>query len=127
MAVHDDPRPTRSPQWPRAVLLGLLSAAVLFAIPRGMTASSIGWDGGRALRVASSSSSAIEPRARPRCPGCGVIESVRELGESAGARDDARPGYEVTVRFRDGTTTTFDAAGPRLWRVGSRVNVLGAS
>lgn len=163
----DDPQPTRSPKWRRTILLGLLAAAGLFAIPRWMPASSIGSvdagplsgqptaearagnpEGGQALRQAPESPAADAPRAWPRCPECGVIESVRELADSGGAsalqpvadharrpgatddataaKDDRRYGYEVTVRFRDGSTTTFDASGPRLWRVGSRVNVLGA-
>lgn len=86
-------------------------------------------------------------RSWPRCPECGVIESVRPMAGSGGAgeHDDAndraaarasvaaayresaaRDGYEVTVRFRDGSTTTFGATAPRFWRVGSRVNVIGA-
>jgi len=85
-------------------------------------------------------------RSWPRCPECGVVESVRPIagpggpGEHDDANDRAaarafvaaadresaaRDGYEVTVRFRDGSTTTFGASTPRLWRVGSRVNVIG--
>ena len=164
----DHLRPTRSPKRRRAILLGLLAAAGLLASPRWMPASSIGSvdagplsgqaavearaenrDGAQALREVPESSAATSPRAWPRCPECGVIESVRELGNSGGASallpvaNDARGpgaatdgaiaakhgrryGYEVTVRFRDGSTTTFDVADPRLWRVGSRVNVMGA-
>jgi len=82
-------------------------------------------------------------RAWPRCPECGVIESVREIVPADGvdterraasssttvrslpATDDQRSTrYEVTVRFRDGTTTMFDVAKPHTWRLGSRVNVI---
>jgi hypothetical protein len=41
------------------------------------------------------------------------------------ATSDDRPDrYEVTVRFRDGTAATFEAAERRAWRPGSRVNVI---
>lgn len=90
-------------------------------------------------------------RSWPRCPECGVIESVRPMagpgrtGEHDDANDRAvarasaaadraiaagapvRDTYEVTIRFRDGSTTTFGATTPRLWRVGSRVNVIGTT
>lgn len=164
----EDPQPTRMPKRVRAILLGLLAAAGLLAIPRWMPAASIGSvdagplsgqaavearagipDGAQVLREVPESSAATSPRTWPRCPECGVIESVRELGDSGGAnalvpvandargpgaatdgaiaaKDGRRYGYEVTVRFRDGSTTTFDVAGPRPWRVGSRVNVMGA-
>jgi len=65
------------------------------------------------------------PRAWPRCPQCGVIESVREVAPDDGS--DALSRYEVTIRFRDGTATMFDAAKPRAWRLGSRVNVIGGA
>jgi hypothetical protein len=60
---------------------------------------------------------------RSRCPDCGVITTIRR---SRGAADSgAGRGYETTVRFRDGTTTVLNEAGPRSWQPGSRVMVIG--
>lgn len=95
---------------------------------------------------------AIRPRQWPRCPECGVVESVRRAEGAAGAdgqaiasdgsraiahgsasesafdaNDGAGEVYEVSVRLRDGTTTTFTTATPRIWRQGSQVNVIGGS
>jgi hypothetical protein len=33
--------------------------------------------------------------------------------------------FELTVRFRDGTTAVFHEATPRSWRPGDRVMVIG--
>ena len=106
-------------------------------------ASSVPSDAFTAVSPSSAASVAKASRAWPRCPGCGVVESVREVApgdeadterraarstnraRSAPATNDQPSGrYEVTVRFRDGTTTMFDAAQPRAWRPGSRVNVI---
>ena len=35
--------------------------------------------------------------------------------------------YEITVRFRDGSTTVLDEASPRTWQLGNRVIVIGRS
>jgi hypothetical protein len=90
----------------------------------------------------------INRRNRAPCPDCGVVESVREIhrpdvggsqdildanvagGVSRGAMvasTIAGKSYEITVRFRDGSTTVFDEAGARTWRMGSRVIVIGRS
>jgi hypothetical protein len=85
------------------------------------------------------------------CPQCGVIESMRQsdgsgdssrqgaidakaiLGSSGGASGGANAAsatgkrYEFTVRFRDGSTAIFTETGPRVWRLGSRVMVIGRS
>jgi hypothetical protein len=94
----------------------------------------------------------INPRSRARCPECGVVESMRQIkrsgdvgrqdvayvkvarGASGGAPVSAiaanaitANGYEMTVRFRDGSTTVFNEANPRTWRLGTRVMVIGRS
>ena len=95
---------------------------------------------------------AIKPRQWPRCPECGVVESVRRAEGAVGAdgqaiasdgsrafahgsasesafdaNDGAEEVYEVSVRLRDGSTTMFTTATPRIWRQGSQVNVIGGS
>jgi hypothetical protein len=58
---------------------------------------------------------------RASCTDCGVIESMRQ---SERPTVDGRH-YEFTVRFRDGSTTIFNETNPRMWRLGSRVMVIG--
>jgi hypothetical protein len=36
-------------------------------------------------------------------------------------------GYEITVRFRDGSRTVLNEASPRTWPLGSRAMVIGRS
>jgi hypothetical protein len=104
---------------------------------------------GEADARASERSTTMKPRRWPRCPECGVIDAVRPIAESVraldradaverartralravaddaiGAHDDVADSYEVTVRFLDGSTTTFDTAAPRRWPVGGRVSVI---
>ncbi len=90
----------------------------------------------------------INRRNRAPCPECGVVESIRQIerAEVVGRQDTlgAKVGrrvsndaivagaitgrsYEITVRFRDGSTTVFNEADPRMWRMGSRVIVIGRS
>jgi hypothetical protein len=94
----------------------------------------------------------INRRNRVRCPACGVVESMRKIerqgdvggrytadikvagGVTGGASGTAiaantitGKGYEITVRFRDGSTTVLDEASPRTWPLGSRVMVIGRS
>jgi hypothetical protein len=89
----------------------------------------------------SSAGSASSAR---RCPGCGFVEAVRELGNGqnrlapvaveieVGTPRFAGPALEgrkhvVEVRLRDGSITSFETTSPRSWRVGQRVNVIGGS
>ncbi len=95
-------------------------------------------------------SSATVNHRKPACPECGVIESMRQIDRagdgggkntvaarvtgrvSAGASASAahvvaEKGYEITVRFRDGSTTVFSEATPRAWRSGGRVIVIAGS
>jgi hypothetical protein len=92
----------------------------------------------------------INGRTRTRCPECGIIESVAQIERSRESRREdtanvkvagvvsggssasaiaahAVPGkrYEITVRFRDGSTTVFNEATPRTWPPGGRVIVIG--
>jgi hypothetical protein len=92
----------------------------------------------------------INRRNRARCPTCGVVESMRKIerqggvggqytadvkgarGVTGGASGRAiaaaaitGKGYEITVRFRDGSTTVLNEASPRTWPLGSRVMVIG--
>ena len=94
----------------------------------------------------------INGRNRVRCPACGVVESMRKIerpgdvggqytagiraarGVAGGASGSAiaanaitGKGYEITVRFRDGSTTVLNEASPRTWPLGSRVMVIGRS
>ena len=94
----------------------------------------------------------INRRNRARCPTCGVVESMRKIecqsdvggqyiadikvarGVTGGASGSAIAAnavtgtrYEITVRFRDGSTTVFNEANARTWQLGSRVMVIGRS
>jgi hypothetical protein len=90
----------------------------------------------------------ISHRSGASCRECGIVASIREIGRpEAPNRQDApdvkaaarvsggaiRPGamtrksYEITVRFHDGSTTVFNEVGPRTWRLGARVIMIGRS
>jgi hypothetical protein len=88
----------------------------------------------------ASAAGTINRRSRARCPECGVVESMRQVKPSADikvaggvsgnpivASTTTTKDYEMTVRFRDGSTTVFNEANPRTWRLGSRVMVIGRS
>ncbi len=82
-----------------------------------------------------------EARARPRCPECGVVVSMREIevrgedtgpgategmtaGNGEGARVKTTRNYEITVRMADGSSHAIEDANPARWRMGERVIVL---
>ena len=88
----------------------------------------------------------INRQNRASCPECGVVDSVRRIERSGGAgRQDTldvkvvargsggaiassavgEKSYEVTIRFRDGSTMVLNEVGPRTWRLGTRVIVIG--
>jgi hypothetical protein len=94
----------------------------------------------------------INRRNRVRCPACGIVESMRKIerpgnvggqytadirvargltggasGSPIAANALTGKGYEITVRFRDGSTTVLNEASPRTWPLGSRVMVIGRS
>ena len=101
---------------------------------------------------AATPAAVTQRRVRGRCEGCGVIESVRRVAADAdGALPDPldtkvaavvsrgaggrvapapvpiAPGYEITVRLRDGSATVFTETTPRDWRVGNRVVVISGA
>jgi hypothetical protein len=59
-------------------------------------------------------------RLRPKCPECGVVDSVRNVT----AADDGSPRFEITVRLRDGSTRVNRVSDPAQWRVGERITVI---
>ena len=90
----------------------------------------------------------INRRSGASCSECGVVASIREIersevlgrqdamevkvaGRISGGAIVANPttsrSYEITVRFRDGSTTVFNEASSRTWRLGARVIMLGRS
>jgi hypothetical protein len=94
----------------------------------------------------------INRRNRVRCPACGVVESMRKIerpgdvggqytadirvergvtggtsGSAIAANAITGKGYEITVRFRDGSTTVLNEASPRTWPLGGRVTVIARS
>jgi hypothetical protein len=56
-------------------------------------------------------------KARASCDECGVIASMRQVA----ALENAPEFYEMTVRFRDGSTRVFSDASPTNWRPGARI------
>jgi outer membrane lipoprotein SlyB len=56
---------------------------------------------------------------------------VKVAGRVSGGAIVAKPttskSYEITVRFRDGSTTVFNETGSRTWRLGARVIMIGRS
>lgn len=94
-----------------------------------------------ALDQAPPAPATSEARAKPRCPECGVIVSMREIdvrnednGSGATGRVAARGqgetrvkstrSYEITVRMADGSSRVFNDANPARWRLGERVIVI---
>jgi hypothetical protein len=59
-------------------------------------------------------------RMRPKCPECGVVDSVRNVN----AEDDGSPRFEITVRLRDGSTRVNRVTDPTQWRVGERITFI---
>ena len=142
-------RPARAALWIAGTFIGLFAvlgvAAIAPSVPAARDAMS-GGDPPAAARAAAdrtddARTGAPEARAgaarvaaaasvRARCPECGVVESIRQIGrdgadDGAVAADDAAAnGYEITVRLRDGSRTVFSEASPGTWRLGSRVLVI---
>lgn len=56
-------------------------------------------------------------RMRQKCPGCGMVDSVRDVTSEG----DAQPSFEITVRLRDGSTRVTRATDPAQWRSGERI------
>jgi hypothetical protein len=132
--------------WIAGISICLLAASAIVAVVRAIPASYASIPNEHAPSQGAAEPSGLEdahvngPRNRAWCPECGFVESIRHIesrgnvgvagGVSGGAiAASAVTGrdYEVTVRFRDGSTTVFNEATPRTWRLGSRVIVIGGS
>jgi hypothetical protein len=142
-------RPPRIPIRIAVISIFLLAASAIVAVVRAIPASYASIPNERASEHAVVPSGLEDtyvngPRNRAWCPECGFVESIRHIessgnvgvagGVSGGAPGGAiaasavtRKSYEITVRFRDGSTTVFNEATPRTWRLGSRVIVIGGS
>lgn len=75
-----------------------------------------------AAPATGAAAAAINSPSGPRCSGCGVVESIREM--VAADNNATSKSYAITVRFRDGTKTVFNEATPRDWHAGERVLVI---
>jgi len=72
---------------------------------------------------------------RVTCAECGVVASLREIAQGAGAAKSGAyqtsksvpKSYEVTVRMQNGSMRTFVAAPPVQWRTGERVMLIGGA
>jgi hypothetical protein len=149
IVTHCD-RPTRVPMWIAGISICLLAASAIVAVVRTIPASYASIPNESAPSARGAVPSGLEDafvngaRSRAWCPECGFVESIRHLERSgdvgvAGGVSGAASGtaiaasavtgkiYEITVRFRDGSTTIFNEATPRTWRVGSQVIVIGGS
>lgn len=90
----------------------------------------------------------VTRRSQVPCPECGVVDSVRQIQDVptggttqvAGAKNgrrvprDANGGkipeanvFEITIRFRDGSTTVFADTSSRSWSPGNKVILIGPS
>ena len=123
-------------------------------VPLKRGAPPSGSDNGTAInpQPVAEAQDTINRRNRARCPACGVVESMRKIepqgnvggqyaadvksarsvtggasGSAIAANATTGKGYEITVRFRDGSTTVLNEASPRTWPLGSRVMVIGRS
>lgn len=126
----------------------ITSIAVLLFSTAGL-ARMMGWgpnstdDSGGipALDQAALVSTTSEARAKPRCPECGVIVSIRKIerrdedsgagaagGVTAGNRNEARvksaKSHEIVVRMADGSSRVIAEANPARWRRGERLIVI---
>jgi hypothetical protein len=117
----------------------LLAASAIVAVVRAIPASYASIPNERASEHAVVPSGledtyVNDPRNRAWCPECGFVESIRHIESPRGASGSAIAAsaltgkdYEITIRFRDGSTTVFNEATPRTWRLGSRVIVIAGS
>lgn len=145
----------RSPYLPLlivGIVVILFSTAGIAAIMRWLPAStdgSVDTLGSNELPVVSAKPVGVsaqtaprqvagQARARPTCPGCGVIVSMRKIemqgensgpgaagGETAGSPDETQVqstgGYEIIIRMADQTRRVINHASPANWRPGERV------
>lgn len=94
------------------VNLPSLSGGLADAAPRAAAAPS-----------ADGAVSGSEVRARTRCAGCGVVESIRPIVATA-----SQPAaFEFTVRLRDGSARVSRTTAPGQWRAGDRIILMGGA
>jgi hypothetical protein len=148
-------RPPRRPMWTVGISICLLAASAIVAVVQEIPASyasipdeSAPSTRGGALRSSESAQlddpqarlAVTHRRSRARCPECGFVESIRYIedsgkvsvaGDGSGGAIAASAAtgkhYEITVRFRDGSTTAFNEATTGTWRLGSQMIVIGGS
>jgi hypothetical protein len=133
----------------RGVLTLLITGIAVILFSTAGIARIVGWgsnstdDSGDILALDQTAPvpTTSEARAKPRCPECGVIVSMREIevrnkdsgpGTTgrvvAGNQDETRVkstrSYEITVRLADGSSRVFNDAKPARWRSGERVIVI---
>jgi hypothetical protein len=56
-----------------------------------------------------------------------MVPAAARSGSAIAARAITERDYEITVRFRDGSTTVFNEANARRWQLGNGVMVIGRS
>lgn len=128
----------------------LITSIVVVLFSTAAIARMMGWglnstdDSGGILALDQTApvSTTSEARAKPRCPECGVIVSMREIqrhdedsgpgaagGVTAGNRDATRvkstKSYEIVVRMADGSRRVIHDAKPASWRTGEGLIVIG--
>lgn len=144
----------RSPYFNRAgaargLLLLLVTGFAVILFSAAGFAHMMGWgpnstdDSGDifALDLTAPVPATSEARAKPRCPECGVIVSMREIevrnedsgpgaegGLVAGHQDKTRVkstrSFDITVRLADGSIRVINDANPARWRTGERLMVI---
>jgi hypothetical protein len=144
----------RAPVRVAGIVVCLLAASAVGVILRSIPASHAGIPDATDAHandpqsLSAVSRPTINRRSGASCSECGVVASIREierpegpggqetLGVKVAARvsggaivagPTTRTSYEITVRFRDGSTVVFNEAGPRTWRLGARVIMIGHS
>src|SRR5689334_15732784 len=108
---------------PPSVLQGMMAAAVLCVLAPALVHAlhPAAWSAAPPRVAAPLPALDLPDPPRTRCPGCGVVESIRPLPATDGVAD----GYEFTVRLRDGSLRTSTTTGRASWRVGDRILLLG--
>lgn len=123
-------RPACLPVWLAGISVCLVAVSGLAAIYRSTPGSyteatmraqivpmaeSSGADGALADPIAAAPN-AIDRRTRWTCAECGVVASMHPIERSGHV--------QITVRFRDGSTTSFNETHSRVWQTGERVMVI---
>ena len=111
---------------PSPVLQGIMAASLLCGLLPAMakTLHPDAWFAAPVnvavpLRAIDVSDASDAPRSR--CPGCGIVESIRALAPVEGSPAS----YEFIVRLRDGTLRTSTTDGKAAWRVGDPILLVG--